>query len=234
MRVTIVIPTYNEGTNIVLLIGQIRKAVPEVNILVVDDNSPDGTSNLVKEIARSDKRVTLYLREKKEGLGPTYIAGFRKVLAGSEADYIVMMDADFSHDPKYLPEMLSFAQINDVVVGSRYVKDGGTQGWELWRRILSWGGNLYARIITGLPLHDCTGGFNVINVEKLKQVNFEHMDASGYAFILELKFLLARAGATFIEVPIMFRNRTGGESKMSSHIIREGVLAPWKMSFWSK
>ncbi|OHB17051.1 MAG: hypothetical protein A2749_02415 [Parcubacteria group bacterium RIFCSPHIGHO2_01_FULL_45_26] len=231
MRATVVIPTYNEVANIAKLIERILGVAPNMNILVVDDNSPDATGTVVSRIAQINTNVNLLSRDKKEGLGPAYVAGFKKVTSDDKFTHIVMMDADFSHNPSALPAMLEKAKYHDVVVGSRYVRGGATEGWEFWRRILSWGGNLYARTITGLPVHDCTGGFNVINVKKLRQIDFDRMDASGYAFILELKFMLAKAGATFVEVPILFRNRTGGESKMSSHIIREGILAPWKMRF---
>src|SRR3989344_92992 len=235
MKPCIIIPTYNEATNIEPLIERIIKFVPETQILVVDDNSPDGTGSLVSDIAKKNKRVTLLPRENKSGLGLAYIAGFRHVLTDSSLTHIVMMDADQSHDPAYLPAMFNLADEYDVVLGSRYVSGGKTVGWELWRKALSYFGNLYARLVASLPVNDCTGGFNIINISKLRQIDFDKMNVSGYAFIMGLKFLLAQNGATFKEIPITFHNRRGGESKMSSGAIvryfNEGILAPWKMRF---
>ena len=141
------------------------------------------------------------------------------------------MDADLSHDPAHLPALLAASAEHDVVVGSRYVRGGGVSGWELWRRILSAGGNFYARTVTGLPVRDCTTGYGVIDAGLLKKVSLRRIDSSGYAFLIELKYMLFRAGASFAEVPIIFKNRVGGESKISGHIISEGVIAPWKMIF---
>lgn len=232
-RACIIIPTYNEFRNIGRLIEEILSVVPDVEILVVDDNSPDGTAEVVRAISERDKRVSLLLRSGKEGIGAAYIAGFRHVLSSRSSELIVMMDADFSHDPKYLPTMLKLSESFDTVIGSRYVNGGGTVGWELWRRALSSWGNFYARIVAGLPVHDCTGGFNAIKVSKLKEVNLDDMNVTGYAFIMRLKFLLAKSGAKFVEFPIIFHNRREGESKMTGASIaryfNEGILAPWKM-----
>ena len=139
------------------------------------------------------------------------------------------MDADFSHDPKYLEQMIKVSRVSNVVIGSRYVKEGKTEGWEFWRVMLSFFGNRYCKFVTGMPVYDCTAGFNVIDTRILKKLDFSSFDLSGYAFIMELKYLLWKAGATFKEIPITFKNRTGGESKISGHIISEGLLAPWKM-----
>jgi dolichol-phosphate mannosyltransferase len=140
-----------------------------------------------------------------------------------------MMDADWSHQPKYLPDLFRFIDHYDVVIGSRYIKEGMTVGWEWWRKWLSKCGNFYCRAVTGLPINDCTGGFNIVKADSLRQVDLAKIDLSGYAFIMELKYGLYRAGATFFEFPIVFINRRGGESKLSNHIIGEGLLAPWKM-----
>ncbi|HEY4482784.1 MAG TPA: polyprenol monophosphomannose synthase [Candidatus Paceibacterota bacterium] len=226
MRVTIIIPTYNEAANIGELIKRIRATVPEVDILVVDDNSPDGTGRIVEEIASNNNRVQLLKRAGKEGLGKAYIAGFKKVLAEGEVTHIVMMDADLSHDPIYLPKMFALARDYDVVVGSRYLSGGGTVGWELWRRILSRLGNYYAHFVTGLPVRDCTGGFNLISVKYLEKIMLSNVTATGYAFIMEIKFIMYTLGAKFVEIPIIFKNRTGGQSKLSGKIIKEGVIAP--------
>jgi dolichol-phosphate mannosyltransferase len=161
------------------------------------------------------------------------VNAFKKVLKEDSVRNIVMMDADFSHDPVYLLEMLKKSRDFSVVIGSRYVEGGKTVGWELWRRILSSFGNLYCRSITGLPIRDCTGGFNVISAKLLRKIDFAKLDMSGYAFIMQLKYLLYKNGATFYEVPIIFKNRRSGETKISGHIISEGLLAPVKM-LWKK
>jgi dolichol-phosphate mannosyltransferase len=229
MKTVIVIPTYNEKENIGPLLEKIFTLLPEVFILVVDDNSPDKTAETVREKQKKFSHLFLLVREKKEGLGKAYVDAFSRVIKDSEVDKVVMMDADFSHDPERLPAFLAAAAQSDIVVGSRYVKGGGTVGWELWRRILSRFGNFYARLITGMPLADLTGGFNLMAADFLRRINLEGLDMSGYAFIMEIKSSLFIAGAKFYEVPIIFRNRREGESKISSHIIREGVIAPWKI-----
>ncbi|MHB0865503.1 MAG: polyprenol monophosphomannose synthase [Minisyncoccota bacterium] len=225
----VIIPTFNEKANISILIKEIFDAAPLVHVLVVDDNSPDGTGEIVSSLKEVFPNLDLFSREKKEGLGKAYLAAFRKVLEDTDLRSVVMMDADLSHHPKHLKEMLKKLETFDVVIGSRYVSGGGTKGWELWRRALSLFGNLYCRTLTRMPIHDCTGGFNAIRAETLRKVDFSGVDLSGYAFIMELKYALFKAGARFAEIPIIFTNRVGGESKMSGHIISEGILAPWKM-----
>ncbi|MEN9614147.1 MAG: hypothetical protein RLZZ347_454 [Candidatus Parcubacteria bacterium] len=229
MKQVIILPTYNERENIGTLIPLVFATVPSVYILVADDNSPDGTATAVQALQKTYKNLSLISRAEKNGLGRAYLNAFAHVLKDPEVTSVIMMDADLSHQPKYLPEMLEKGRQYSVVTGSRYVAHGGTVGWELWRRVLSFFGNLYCRTITRMPLHDCTAGFNVISADLLRKIDFSKMDMSGYAFIMELKYLLYKAGATFFEVPITFVNRVGGESKMSSHIINEGILAPWKM-----
>jgi dolichol-phosphate mannosyltransferase len=227
----IIIPTYNEKENISTLIPIIFKIEPDISIVVVDDNSPDGTGFTVTELQRRYPRLSLISRPKKDGLGQAYINAFREVLKHNDIDSIVMMDADSSHNPESLPEMFKKSKEFSVVIGSRYFSGGKTVGWELWRRTLSYCGNLYCRIITGMPIHDCTGGFNIISAKLLRKIDFSKIDMSGYAFIMELKYLLYKAGGTFFEVPITFVNRAEGESKISSHIISEGIIAPWKIKF---
>ncbi len=229
MKNVIVIPTYNERENIVKLVPEIFRLIPDIFIMVVDDNSPDGTAEAVREMEKTYPNLSLLLREKKEGLGKAYVHAFNELLKDKEVGRIIMMDADLSHDPQYLPNMLKESEKHTLVIGSRYIKGGKTAGWELWRRILSAGGNLYCQLVTGMPIKDFTGGFNVINAELLRKVDLTNIDVSGYAFILEIKYLLWRAGAIIKEIPIIFKNRTGGESKISGHIISEGVFAPWKM-----
>ncbi len=239
----IVIPTYNECENIRTLVPAVFAAVPFVSILVVDDNSPDGTAAQVREMQSRFPQLALLERKGKEGLGRAYIHAFGVVLADPIVATVTMMDADHSHDPKYLPAMFTaIAEGASVVVGSRHMRGGATVGWELWRRILSFGGNLYCRLITRLPIYDCTGGFNVMRADLLRKIDFSTFDLSGYAFIMELKYALwkagrqqaslaSSAGGIFKEIPIVFCNRVEGESKISSNIIREGIIAPWKMIF---
>ncbi|MEK7072369.1 MAG: polyprenol monophosphomannose synthase [Patescibacteria group bacterium] len=239
MENLIIIPTYNERDNIGGIISAIFKMAPGIKILVVDDNSPDKTSEVVKSLQSEYPNLSLFERPRKEGLGLAYLDAFQLILKDNLVECVIMMDADFSHDPKYLPELLEVAKKFDVVVGSRYVKNGGTVGWEAWRRFLSKFGNLYSRLITKMPIFDCTGGFNLIKTDFLRKIDLSRMDMSGYAFQIELKYLLWKAGAQFKEIPIIFKNRLNGESKISNHIIKEGILAPWKIkkkidTIWEK
>ncbi len=229
MKVVIIIPTYNESQNIERLVAEIFKVQPSVFVMVTDDNSPDGTAKIVQNLMSKYPNLSLFSRKGKEGLGKAYIDSFKKVLEDKTVDRIIMMDADYSHDPKFLGLMIEASKTSDVVIGSRYIKGGATEGWEFWRVMLSFFGNRYCKFVTRMPIYDCTAGFNVINSNTLRKVDLSKFDLSGYAFIMELKYLLWKAGATFKEIPILFKNRTGGESKISSHIISEGILAPWKM-----
>lgn len=215
--------------NVVLLVPEIFKVMPDIWVTIIDDNSPDGTANIVKEMMVKYKRLNLIQKEKKEGLGKAYIYAFKKILSDSNVSNIITMDADLSHPVSCIPEMRKFSKEYDVVIGSRYIKGGKTEGWELWRRLLSMYGNIYCRTITRMPLNDCTAGFNLISTKFLRKIDFRLMDSSGYAFMMELKYLLFKLNAKFKEVPIVFKNRIGGESKITNHIIREGILAPWKM-----
>ena len=227
----IVIPTYNEKENIAILLEKIFKLLPETSVMVIDDNSPDKTADAVETLKNQYSNLSLLKRGGKDGLGKAYIAGFKKVLENPKWETITMMDADLSHDPKYLPEMLKLAENFNLVIGSRYIPGGGvTKKWELWRRFLSAAGNLYLRLIFfRYPIRDWTTGYNVIKIDALKKINFAALNPKGYAFISSLKYYLAKSGATIKESPIFFEERNGGESKMTSSIIREGVIAPWKI-----
>lgn len=229
MNDVIIVPTYNEKENVRTLIPLIFETIPGINIVVVDDNSPDGTGVVVLDLKKTYPNLSLITRQVKDGLGRAYIKAFKEVLTDNSVRNIIMMDADMSHNPKYLLEMIKRSNDFSVVIGSRYVEGGATVGWEIWRRILSYWGNFYCRIITGMPIKDCTGGFNVISAKLLRKINFQKMDMSGYAFIMELKYLLYKEGGTFFEVPIVFNNRSMGETKISGHIVSEGILAPWKI-----
>mgnify|MGYP001602361447 FL=1 len=227
----IVIPTYNEKDNIAILLEKIFKLLPGTSVIVVDDNSPDKTAAAVKTLQNQYPNLSLLERNEKRGLGGAYIAGFKKVLENPDFKTVTMMDADLSHDPKYLPEMLRLSGNSDLVIGCRYMPGGGvTKKWEIWRRFLSAAGNLYLRIIfVKYPIRDWTTGYNVIKVSALKKINFNLLSPKGYAFISSLKYYLAKSGAAVKESPIFFEERNGGESKMTSSIIREGVITPWKI-----
>lgn len=227
-----IIPTYDEAKNIIPLLREVRSVLPEATLFVVDDSSPDGTGALVQEFQSTDPLVELYTRSGKEGLGKAYLAAFKRVLAKPDADAVLMMDADFSHAPAYLPKLVSALVDADVVVGSRYVPGGSTTGWERWRVVLSRGGNWYARMIMRSPVRDVTAGFYALRASALRSISLEDFTASGYAFQIELKHRLKKAGLTFHEHPIHFVNRREGESKISHHIISEGLIAPWKLLLW--
>lgn len=232
-NVTVIIPTYNEAMNIARMVRAVFEAVPDARVLIVDDNSPDGTGALALELARNDSRVKVLQRKGKEGLGRAYLHAFEVVLADPEAKIICMMDADFSHNPASLPALIAACGGSDVAVGSRYVRGGATVGWSHWRKFLSKSGNWYARLVTRMPIKDLTAGFYAIRVDTLRKLSREDFDNSGYAFQIELKCVLRRGGARITEVPITFRERAGGESKLSGHIISEGIIAPWKI-IWKK
>jgi len=227
----VIVPTFNEAQNIQALMDKIHSVLPEIYIVVVDDNSSDGTGHIVSENAKTNARVSLLSQKEKNGLGRAYLYAFEKVLADPDVAEIAMMDADFSHDPKCLPAMFEELAHYDVVVGSRYVKGGGIVGWELWRRFLSFFGNVYCKLILRMPLFDATSGFYCLRSDALRLISLSSMDASGYAFQIEFKYFLWKRGARLKEFPIIFTNRVGGESKMSGHIVSEGILAPWRMLF---
>jgi dolichol-phosphate mannosyltransferase len=225
---TVVIPTYNEAENIGLLIPKIL-AHPRLRVLVVDDGSPDGTGALVGELAAAEPRVGLLSRAGKQGLGSAYIAGFRRALAEG-AEFIFEMDADFSHDPRYLPELLAAAEAGaDLVIGSRYVRGGGTTDWGLARRFISRGGNIYAGIILGLPVADATGGFRCYRRRALAGVDLGKVRSNGYAFQIEMAYRTLKAGFRIAEVPIIFPDRRVGQSKMSRRIVAEALVNVWKL-----
>lgn len=232
MRVRIIIPTYNERENIIPLITELLAVMQQgTRVLVADDGSPDGTADLVREYMAKDPRVSLITRLGKLGMGSAYQAAFRKVLDEGGDDCIVTIDADFSHNPRYVPQLVKESETHDLVVGSRYVPGGGIENWELWRRLLSWGGNLYVRMITGLPIRDCTAGFSAMRTEFLRRVPFERVEPSGYAWWFTLRTMFARRGARITEIPITFTERRLGQSKINAHVIYEGLIEPWRIRF---
>lgn len=211
---TVIIPTYNERDNIAALISHILALPDELKIIVVDDCSPDGTGALVDEIARRDPRVRAIHRQGKLGLGTAYAAGFKAALELG-AERLMTMDADFSHHPRYIPDILRAAESHDIVIGSRYVPGGGTRHWG-WRRVmLSWGANSFARVVLGLRAHDCTAGFRCYRRCVLESIDLDRILSNGYSFLLELLYACQLQGWRIGEVPILFADRRHGTSKIS-------------------
>ncbi|MBF8280704.1 MAG: glycosyl transferase, group 2 family protein [Candidatus Magasanikbacteria bacterium] len=229
----IIIPTYNECGNISRLIPQIFSAAPEAHILVVDDSSPDGTAAAVRELMPLHPHLSLIVRPQKIGLGAAYIDTIVKVLAedqANEINSITTMDADLSHPAAALKVFFEKLENGyDVAIGSRYIPSGAVHGWELWRKLLSHLGNIYCRLITKMPIKDCTSGFQCVAAPLLRKIDFSKCELSGYAFQMFLKFALLKLGARVAEVPIVFKNREEGESKISLAIINEGLLLPWRL-----
>ena len=224
----ICIPTYNEGGNIAAFTTALLSRHPDLHLLIIDDNSPDGTGAKADALAAADSRIHVLHRPVKEGLGQAYVAGFRWALA-RDYRYIVEMDADFSHRPEDLPELLRQLQFYDVVVGSRYVAGGSTENWGLLRRIVSRGGGFYARLLLTLDIRDLTAGFVAWRREVLQSLDFDSVDASGYVFQIELKYRAHRRGFRILEVPITFPDRQVGDSKMTPAIALEALTRLWKI-----
>lgn len=224
--VWVILPTFNEAGNIERIVAAVdRRLEPGDRILIVDDNSPDGTGRIADRLAAEGDRVVVLHRTSKEGLGPAYLAGFREALAGG-AGLIVQMDADFSHDPAYLPRLLAASEEADLVIGSRYVPGGGITEWGRARLLLSRGGSLYARRVLGLEVRDLTGGFKCFRREVLETLDLNRVAASGYSFQVEMTWRTIQAGFSVMEVPITFRERDHGSSKMSGSIVAE---AAWRV-----
>ena len=224
MRVWLVLPTYNERDNLERLIAAAREHLPvERRILIVDDNSPDGTGKLADRLALAHDEVEVLHRARKQGLGPAYVAGFNRALAGG-AELIAQMDADFSHDPADLPRLLEATDEADLVLGSRYVAGGGVADWGPTRRLISLGGSAYARALLGVGIRDLTGGFKVYRRAVLEAIGLEAIPSHGYAFQVETTYRAIRAGFRVVELPIVFRDRRVGESKMSGAIVAEAAI----------
>jgi len=227
-RAVICLPTYDERENLAPILQAIHAVVPEVDVLVVDDDSPDGTGRLADELASRDPRVRVLHRAAKQGLGRAYLAGFAWAL---ERGYglVLEMDADFSHDPRHLPALLAASRSADVVLGSRYVPGGGTENWGLLRRLVSRGGSLYARTVLQVPVRDLTGGFKCFRREVLEALDLGSVECSGYAFQIELTYRALRRGFRVVEIPIVFADRRVGRSKMSRAIVLEAMGKVWSM-----
>ena len=225
-RVLVVIPTYNEATNLLQLIPQVLAQDPRLEVLIVDDNSPDGTGGMADEIARASPRVHTLHREGKLGLGTAYITGFKWAMERSY-DFIFEMDADFSHDPRHLPDFLTAIEDADLVLGSRYLQGRVTVvNWPMSRLMLSYLANIYARLFTGLPIWDLTGGFKCFRRRVLEAIDLSQVVSNGYAFQIEMSVRAWRKGFKIREIPIVFVDRTEGQSKMNRAIVREAV---WKV-----
>jgi len=228
-KAVVVVPTYNEADNVGRLLPGILERDPRLSVLVVDDNSPDGTADVVKSLPDFGDRIRILERPRKEGLGAAYIAGFQWVLANTDADAVFEMDADFSHDPVALDEFLVEIEDHDLVLGSRYLQGITVVNWPLSRLILSVGANLYARVVTGLPIRDCTGGFKCFRRSTLEQLPLESVKSDGYSFQIELNYHCWRRKLRIKEIPIIFMDRQVGVSKMSHRIIVEAMWMVWAL-----
>ena len=222
-RVVILIPTYNERENLPRIVSRVRSAVPTVDILVLDDNSPDGTGAVADDLAGTDPQVNVLHRAGKEGLGAAYLAGFAWALDRGY-DAAVEMDADGSHQPEQLPDLLAAAEHADVVIGSRWVRGGTVVNWPLPRKVLSVGGNVYVKVMLGMSVNDATGGYRVYRSSALKAMDLHLVESQGYGFQVDMTWRAVRSGLTVVEVPIEFVERVIGESKMSGHIVQEAML----------
>ena len=221
----VVLPTYNEIENLEGILDAITEALPQGNVLVVDDGSPDGTGQLADTVAAREPRVSVLHRASKEGLGPAYRAGFRWVLDRPDTHAVVQMDADFSHDPRDLPRLLAPLMVGaDLVLGTRYVRGGGTIGWPWYRRVISRGGTTFARTVLLLPYRDLTGGYKAWRRELLDSIRLREIGVNGYGFQVETTWWAHRRGARIAQVPITFRERAAGRSKMSGAIVGEAMV----------
>lgn len=227
-EIVIIIPTYNERDNIELLLPGIRATLPGVHILVVDDSSPDGTADIVHRIAQTTDGIFLLSRPKKEGLGRAYIAGFSWALKHSY-NYVFEMDADFSHEPSFLPDFLDAIQTNDLVIGSRYKSGVNVINWPMSRLLLSYFANQFVRFVTGIPVHDSTAGFKCFRRKLLEKLPLKEISSSGYSFQIELHHFAWKKGFSITEIPIVFTDRKVGASKMSTNIILEALFLVWKL-----
>jgi len=231
-KACVIIPTYNEKENVEKIIGAVLEQDERLHVLIVDDSSPDGTGQIADRLAADNARVMVLHRDKKEGLGQAYIAGFKYTL-DKNFDYIFEMDADFSHDPTYLTHFLEAIKDNDLVLGSRYITGVNVINWPMSRLLLSYFANVYTRIVTGLPLRDATGGFKCFRRKVLEAINFDEVKSNGYSFQIEMSFRAHKKGFKIKEIPIIFTDRVEGSSKMSKKIVREAIWMVWRLRIWS-
>ena len=228
MKTLIIIPTYNELENLPRLLPEVLSKEEGIHILIVDDNSPDGTAAFVEDQMTNNNRIHLIKRQSKQGLGTAYIAGFKYALQNN-FQIVFEMDADFSHDPKEIPRFLDEIKNSDVVLGSRYINGVNVINWPMRRLLLSSFANLYTRFITGMPIHDATGGFKCFRREVLEAIDLDKVKSNGYAFQIEMSFKAWKKGFKLKEIPIIFVDRVKGKSKMSKKIVREAVTMVWKL-----
>jgi dolichol-phosphate mannosyltransferase len=233
MKTLIIIPTYDERENLRPLLEAIFSQAPKTDLLIVDDNSPDGTGELADQIAREDSRVHVIHRSGKLGLGTAYIAGFKYAI-DQHYDAAFEMDADFSHDPRFLPDFLKEIEHADLVIGSRYIRGGGTPNWSPLRRFISGGGNIFARFMLGIPVHDCTAGFRCYRREVLENIGLDGVESQGYGFQVEMTYRTLRQGYKIVETPIIFVDRRVGKSKMSRKIVIEAFTYVLRTRFGKK
>jgi len=227
-RIVVIIPTYNEAENLPLIVQRVRAAVPTVDILVADDNSPDGTGDIADALAAADSAIKVMHRQGKEGLGAAYLAGFAWAIDNGY-DAVVEMDADGSHQPEQLPRLLKALEDADLVLGSRWVPGGAVQNWPKSREFLSRGGSTYTRLALGIDVHDATGGYRAFRTSALEALNLEQVESAGYCFQIDLAWRALQAGLNIREVPITFVEREIGESKMSQSIVVEAL---WRVTVW--
>lgn len=228
MRILVIIPTYNELENVKKIIPAVLEQNSSIDVLIVDDNSPDKTGDYVEGLSKENPRIKLLRREKKLGLGTAYIAGFKYALQHNY-DFVFEMDADFSHDPNEIKNFLEAIKEADLVLGSRYINGVRVLNWPMRRLLLSYFASVYTRIITGLPVKDATGGYKCFRIDVLKAIDLDRIKSNGYSFQIEMTFKAFRKGFRIREIPIVFVDRVKGKSKMSKKIVREAVFMVWKL-----
>ena len=232
MKTLVIIPTYNERENIERIVPQVLEKDPSINVLIVDDGSPDGTGKIADLMAKENDRLWVIHRQNKGGLGTAYITGFKFALEKSY-DFIFEMDCDFSHDPKYISHFLEAISDADLVLGSRYIRGVNVINWPMSRLLLSYYANVYSRLITGLPVKDATGGFKCFRREVLEAIDLDKVKSNGYSFQIEMSFRAWKKGFRIREIPIVFEDRKMGQSKMSKKIVREAIWMVWRLRLWS-
>ncbi len=229
MKITVVVPTYNERANLEQLIPRVLGQSPDIELLVVDDGSPDGTGEYADSVAAGNPRVHVLHRPGKLGLGSAYVRAFTHILETTDAELVIQMDADFSHDPDVIPDLVKKAADHDVVLGSRYITGANVVNWPLQRLFLSYFANVYTHIITGLPLRDSTGGFKCFHRRVLAGIELDTIRSDGYSFQIEVNFRSWRKGFAIVEIPIVFVDRHAGTSKMSRRIVWEAMWLVWRL-----
>jgi dolichol-phosphate mannosyltransferase len=232
MKTLVIIPTYNEKDNIEQIVPQVLEQHSSVDVLIIDDGSPDGTGEIADAMAAENNRIFVMHRKNKSGLGTAYVAGFKYAIQ-KKYDCIFEMDADFSHDPEYIPEFLNAIKGADLVLGSRYISGVNVINWPMSRLLLSYYANVYSRIITGLPVKDATGGFKCFRREVLEAIDLDKVKSNGYSFQIEMNFRAHKKGFRIKEIPIVFEDRRQGESKMSKKIVREAIWMVWRLRLMS-